>query len=75
MNNKEKVQYIAKRVSFLMEHQEVLPDLKELAADLYPYEAFGLLSPDDRESPVYLMGAYDALMALIKALEEKGSQL
>ncbi len=73
MNNKEKVQYIAKRVSFLMEHQEILPDLKDLAADVYPFDEPGL-SPIDKESPAYLMGAYDALMALIKALEEKGSK-
>lgn len=50
------------RIAMLMEHQQVLPDLKELALQLYPSET-------DQE---YLQGAQDALNYLISFLEQKG---
>lgn len=55
-----KVRLICNQISFLMEHQEILPDLKELAANL---------NPEDNE---YLKGAQDALNYLISFLEQKG---
>lgn len=68
MNTKLKV--IIRRMTFLMPHQEVLPDLKELATEIYPLGA----DPDaiDRNSPEYLMGAYEALATLADMLAEKG---
>lgn len=70
ISNARKVSITAMQLSFLMEHQEILPDLKEVAQALYPEGT----DPDtiNRESPEYLMGAYEALAALITALEQKG---
>ena len=58
----QKVRQICAQISFLMEHQEILPDLKELVAKL-PLE--------DSE---YLKGAQDALNYLIGFLEQKGNR-
>jgi hypothetical protein len=55
----KKVQLVAKQISFLMHHQEILPDLKELISTI----------PTDTE---YGQGAYDGLMTLIDSLDKKG---
>jgi len=70
LTNSRKVSLTAMRLSFLMEHQSILPDLREIAAELYPSG----IDPDliNRESPEYLLGAFEALAALITALEGKG---
>jgi hypothetical protein len=67
-NNSDKVKLVSHKISFLMPHQDVLPDLKQLAEELYRE------SEVNRESPEYLMGAHDALMCLINSLEKKGPQ-
>jgi hypothetical protein len=66
-----KIHVIALKIAFLMPHQHVMTDLKELAAQLKPQD----ISEDviDHSSPEYLQGAYDALTALITDLERKGS--
>lgn len=66
--NQNKAKMIAFRLAFLMEHQKVLPDLKEIVQELYPSEAGQI----DRNSAEYLMGAYEALFNLLSALEQKG---
>jgi hypothetical protein len=68
-NNLKKLRVTARRISFLMPHQNVLPDLKELATELCPLDA----DPEkiDRNSEAYLLGAFEALAALISCLEEK----
>jgi hypothetical protein len=66
-DNARKVNLIAHRISFLMEHQTILPDLKDLVEELYPDVHDG-----DREHPSYMLGAYDALNGLLTALQEKG---
>ena len=70
ISNSRKVSMTAMRLSFLMEHQEIIPDLREVATELYPVGA----APEqiNRDSPEYLLGAYEALAALITALEQKG---
>lgn len=67
MDNRKKVLVAARKISFLMPHQEVLPDLKEIAATIYQGDT-GL----DRNSPEYMLGAFEALTALIEGLEQKG---
>lgn len=69
-SNLKTLRVIAKRISFLMPHQVVLPDLQELAATLDPKE-LNHESTINREFPEYLLGAYEALAALISYLEEK----
>ncbi len=56
---KKKVELVAKQVSFLMHHQEILPDLKEIISTI----------PTDTE---YGQGAQNALLTLISSLEQKG---
>ena len=56
-----KVRQACMRISLLMEHQEILPDLKDIALQLYSVE-----------SPEYLRGAADALIYLVSFLEQKG---
>jgi hypothetical protein len=69
--NLKQVRIVARRMSFLMEHQDINPDLKGIVQDLSPP---GIPGRDvDRESDEYLLGAYEALIALIMDLEEKGS--
>jgi hypothetical protein len=70
--NLKKIKVTCRKISFLMRHQDILPDLKEIAMQLYPLGA----DPDkiDYDSPEYLMGANTALLALIQCLEEKGPQ-
>lgn len=68
-DHKDKVRITALRISFLMKHQEILPDLKELVEELN-------LKYADSNGPIcsaaYLEGAHDALFNLISALEQKG---
>ena len=63
-----KVNVVAFRVSFLMEHQSIVPDLQNVISELKPDTEL----PINRESPEYLMGAYEALTALVASLERKG---
>ncbi len=58
----KKVRHICARVAFLMEHQEILPDLKEIVSELNTQES------------EYLKGAEDALTYLISFLEQKGNR-
>lgn len=69
-NGLQKVQVVALKISFLMPHQKVLSDLKELATQLYPegVDESGV----NRNSSEYLLGAYEALTSLITDLEKKG---
>jgi len=55
----KKVQLVAKQVSFLMHHQEILPDLKELISTIATDTEYG-------------QGAKDGLWTLIDSLERKG---
>lgn len=68
--NLKKVRVVTRKISFLMHHQEILPDLKEIATQLYPLgeDPEGI----SRNSSEYLLGAYEALMHLIVCLEQKG---
>jgi len=63
----KKVRHVCARIAFLMEHQEILPDLKEIASEINPE---GGTFADSGE---YLKGAQDALTYLIGFLEQKGS--
>jgi hypothetical protein len=71
--NYRKIKLVARKISFLMEHQTVLPDLKEIAMQTYPLGT----DPEkiNYDSPEFLLGANTALMALISALEEKGPRI
>ena len=60
-SSQAKVKQVCLRIALLMGHQEILPDLKELAA--------GLTEPDD-----YTKGANEALTYLISFLEQKGNR-
>lgn len=71
-NNLKKVNITALKIAFLMPHQNVLPDLKELATELCP--AVEDVDKINRDSPEYLLGAFEALAALIYDLEHKGPQ-
>ena len=55
----KQVEMVARQVSFLMEHQMILPELQEIIDTI----------PHDTE---YGKGARDALLALIGSLHEKG---
>jgi len=66
----QKVKVAARKISFLMPHQRVLSDLKELAAELYPQGVDN--SNVNRECPEYLLGAFEALNFLLSDLEGKG---
>lgn len=68
-----KVRVAIKKITFLMHHQEILPDLKELAEQIRPE---GVESDKiDRDSDAYLMGAYEAINYLIDSLKQKGPQI
>lgn len=68
-----KVRVVIKKITFLMHHQEILPDLRELAEQLHPE---GVESDKvDRNSEAYLMGVYEALTYLIDSLKQKGPQI
>ncbi len=70
MDNETQVKIVAKKISFLMHHQEILPDLKELAQSLLP-RTEGI----DKNSAEYLQGAHDALVCLVTFLSEKGPKI
>lgn len=63
LDPQKKVRQVCAQIAFLMEHQEILPDLKELASKL---------SAEDSND--YLKGAQDALTYLVGFLEQKGSR-
>lgn len=67
-DNLKKVRVLARHISMLMEHQEISPDIKDIITELRP-EAPSI----NRNSPEYLLGAYEALIHLIEDLEQKGS--
>lgn len=71
ISNSRKVSITAMKLSFLMEHQEILPDLKEITLELLPQDIN--IVDINRDSPEYLVGAYEILVALFTALEQKGS--
>lgn len=62
----KKIRHICARVAFLMEHQEILPDLKEIVSEINPN---GNSFADSGE---YLKGAHDALTYLLEFLSQKG---
>ena len=64
LTDQKKVRQLCMQMSFLMSHQQVLPDLRELAASL---------TPTDTDDP-YLQGARDALLLLVEFLETKGNR-
>lgn len=64
MDHQKKVRQVCAQVAFLMEHQDILPDLKEIVTSLDSQN-----DPDD-----YLKGAQDALTYLIGFLEQKGGR-
>lgn len=65
------VRKICASLSFLMEHQQILPDLKEIVSELDVQKTSAeILDPKDIE---YLRGAQDALTYLIGFLEQKGN--
>lgn len=70
-DNEKKVKLTAFRISFLMEHQRIIPETLELAEQLYP-EGVGS-DQINHNSPEYLKGAFDAMTALLAALQTKGS--
>jgi hypothetical protein len=57
----KQVRLVCAQIAFLMEHQEILPDLKEYVSKL-----------DDSDE--YLRGAHDALNYLIDFLAQKGNR-
>ncbi len=59
-DSQKKVRTVCAHIALLMEHQEILPDLKDIAR--------GLKSDSDE----YLQGAHDALNYLIDFLAQKG---
>jgi hypothetical protein len=62
-DSQKKVRHACARIAFLMEHQEILPDLKEIVSEI---------NPEGTEE--YLKGAQDALAYLIGFLEQKGGR-
>ncbi len=52
-----------------MEHQRILPDLKELVTSVYATSAEDV---EDCNSEEYMRGATDALHYLLEFLEQKG---
>jgi hypothetical protein len=62
-DHQKKVRQVCVQIAFLMEHQEILPDLKEITSKL-----------NVEDSNDYLKGAHDALTYLIGFLEQKGSR-
>jgi hypothetical protein len=69
-DNLRRIRMLARKVSFLMQHQHILPDLQHMLEEIYPSGVDA--SVINRESPEYLLGAYEALLNLITDLEEKG---
>lgn len=69
-DNLRKIKMLARKVSFLMQHQHILPDLQHMLTEIYPSGVDANVI--NRESSEYLLGAYEALLNLITDLEEKG---
>lgn len=67
-SSQAKVKQVCLRIALLMEHQEIIPDLKELAAELSPEITTPILTDQ------YLQGAKEALTYLISFLEQKGNR-
>jgi hypothetical protein len=67
-SSQAKVKQVCLRIALLMEHQEILPDLKELVAELSPEITTPILTDQ------YLQGAQEALNYLISFLEQKGNR-
>ena len=68
--NQQKIKQTCLRIALLMEHQEILPDLKELAMGVFSQ----VNEQIDYSSKEYLAGANDALLYLISFLTEKGNR-
>ena len=68
--NIKKIKLVTRKISFLMEHQVILPDLKEIILEALPNQIDKEINYD---SPEFLMGAQSALLALLSSLEQKGS--
>lgn len=68
-SNRAKVKVLCHKISFLMEHQRILPDLKELVTSVYATSAEDV---EDCNSEEYMRGATDALHYLLEFLEQKG---
>ena len=68
MNTAEtnKLRVIARKISFLMPHQQVFPESKELIEELRKHVGSGEVTSD------YMMGAYHALYFILGDLESKG---
>jgi hypothetical protein len=66
-SNSEKLITTIRKISFLMEHKNILPDLQSLADGLKPENAF---APDY----LYMLGAYHALSLLINDLKDKSAE-
>ena len=60
-DNQRQLKQTCLRIALLMEHQEILPDLKDIISHLL-----------GDNSPEYMLGATDALTYLISFLEQKG---
>jgi hypothetical protein len=59
-DSQKKVRVTCAHITLLMEHQEILPDLKDIVREL------------ESDSDEYLKGAHDALNYLIDFLAQKG---
>ena len=69
-DNYQKLKTACLRISLLMEHQHIVPDLMEFANELYGAD---MQPPQDCSHPEYLRGASEALCLLITFLEQKGN--
>ncbi len=63
-DQQKKLRQTCVHIAFLMEHQQILPELKEIVAELNPQD----------NSNEYLKGAQDALNYLLGFLEQKGNR-
>lgn len=66
----KKIELTVRRISLLMQHQMILPDLKEITLETLLIETNG--KEINYDSPEFLMGAQSALLALLSSLEQKG---
>lgn len=73
--NQKKIKIAVFRIAFLMPHQDVNPDLELEALSLTPTGKDLNLEDIDVNSPEYMLGARDALLALIHILEGKGPKI
>lgn len=68
-----KIKQVCMRIAFLMEHQEILPDIKEICDEIAPTEEY-VQEAKEVFTEEYLRGAHDALRYLIGFLEQKGKR-